>query len=72
MSPGARPGRPAAPADGILCRFATCRVDIEPASMRADALLEAGDLDGDAMYRRVLRAVENLQGTEPGPEGPVP
>ncbi len=34
--------------------------------MRADAMLEAGDLDGYAVWKRVLRAVEELQGTEPG------
>ncbi len=35
------------------------------AAMRADAVLEAGDLDGYAVWRRILRAVEELQGTEP-------
>ncbi len=34
--------------------------------MRADAMLEAGDLDGYAVWKRVLRAVEELQGVEPG------
>jgi len=43
--------------------------EIEPAIMRADALLEAGDLNGYAMWKRVSRAVAGLQGTEPGPEG---
>ena len=33
--------------------------------MRADALLEAGDLEGCAVFKRVLRAVEELQRTEP-------
>ncbi len=33
------------------------------AAMRADAMLEAGDLDGCAVWKRVLRAVEELQGT---------
>ena len=37
------------------------------AAMRADAMLEAGDLDGVATWRRILRAVEELQGTEPKP-----
>ncbi len=37
------------------------------AAMRTDAMLEKGDLDGYAVWRRVLRAVEELQGTEPGP-----
>ncbi len=35
------------------------------AAMRADAMLEAGDLDGYAVWRRVLRTVEELQGTVP-------
>ena len=33
--------------------------------MNADAMLEAGDLDGCAVFRRILRAVEELQGTVP-------
>ncbi len=33
--------------------------------MRADAMLEAGDLDGLAVWKRVLRAIEALQGTAP-------
>ena len=33
--------------------------------MRADAMLEKGDLDGYAMWKRILRAVEELQGAEP-------
>ena len=37
------------------------------AAMRADAMLEAGDLDGYAVWRRILRAVEELQGTGPEP-----
>ena len=36
------------------------------AAMRADAMLERGDLDGYAVWRRILRAVENLCRTEPG------
>ncbi len=35
------------------------------AAMRADAMLDKGDLDGYATWRRILRAVEELQGTEP-------
>ncbi len=34
------------------------------AAMRADALLEAGDLDGLATWKRILRAVEELQGAK--------
>ncbi len=41
------------------------------AAMRADELLEAGDLDGYAVWKRVLRAVEELQKTEPGSGGKV-
>ncbi len=37
------------------------------AAMRADATLEAGDLNGYAVWKRILRAVEELQGTEPKP-----
>ncbi len=37
------------------------------AAMRADAMLEAGDLDDYAVWKRVLRAVEELQGAGPGP-----
>ncbi len=36
------------------------------AAMRADELLEAGDLEGCAVFKRVLRAVEELQRAEPG------
>ncbi len=37
------------------------------AAMRADAMLEKGDLGGCAAWKRILRAVEELQGTEPKP-----
>ncbi len=33
--------------------------------MRADAMLEAGDPDGYAMWKRILKAVKELQGTVP-------
>ncbi len=36
------------------------------AAMRADAMLEAGDLDGYAVWKRILWAVEELQRAEPG------
>ncbi len=36
-------------------------------AMRADAMLEAGDLDGYAVWRRILRAVEELQRAAPKP-----
>ncbi len=35
------------------------------AAMRADAMLEAGDLGGYATWKRILKAVEELQGSEP-------
>ena len=37
------------------------------AAMRADAMLERADLDGYAAWKRILRAVEELQGTTPKP-----
>ncbi len=37
------------------------------AAMRADAMLEAGDLDGHAAWKQVLRAAGELQRTKPGP-----
>ncbi len=36
------------------------------AAMPADAMLEAGDLEGYAAWRRILRAVEELRRAEPG------
>ena len=36
-------------------------------AMRADAMLEAGDLDGYGVWKRILRAVGELQETKPGP-----
>jgi len=33
--------------------------------MRADAMLKAGILDADAVWKRILRVVEELQGTKP-------
>ena len=36
-----------------------------PAAMRTDELLDAGDLDGAAVWRRVIRAIEGLQRKEP-------
>ncbi len=35
------------------------------AALRADAMLDKGDLDGYAAWKRILRAIEELQGTEP-------
>ncbi len=35
------------------------------AAMRADAMLEAGDLDGYVVWKRILRSVEELQGVAP-------
>ena len=36
------------------------------AAMRADALLDAGDLDDYAVWKRILRAVGELQRRVPG------
>ncbi len=36
------------------------------AAMRADTMLEKGALGGYAAWKRILRAVGELQGTEPG------
>ena len=36
------------------------------AAMRADELLEAGDLDGVATWRRIIKAIEELASTERG------
>ncbi len=35
------------------------------AAMKADAMLEAGDLDGLAVWKRILRVVEDLQRKAP-------
>ena len=37
------------------------------AAMRADAMLDKGDRDGYAVWKRILGAVEELQGTAPKP-----
>ena len=37
------------------------------AAMNADAMLDKGDLDGLAVWKRILRAVEELQGVAPKP-----
>ncbi len=36
-------------------------------AMRADAILDKGDLAGYAVWKRILRAVEELQETDPAP-----
>ena len=38
------------------------------AAMRADELLDAGDLDGQAVWKRVLKAIEELRAGK-RPEG---
>ncbi len=38
---------------------------VNHAAMRADAMLEAGELDGYAVWKRILRAVEELQRAGP-------
>ena len=41
------------------------------AAIRADAMFEKNDLDGYAVWKRILRAVEELQRAEPGPGAAV-
>ena len=36
------------------------------AAMKADAMLEKGDLDGYAVWRRILRAIDEMGNTTPG------
>ena len=36
------------------------------AAMRADEMLEAGDLDGAATWRRIIKTIEELASTERG------
>jgi hypothetical protein len=35
------------------------------AAMRADAMLEKGDLDGYAVWKRILRAIDEMGNTTP-------
>jgi hypothetical protein len=39
--------------------------DIEAAT-RADELLAKGDIDGQRVWMRILRAIDDLRGVEPG------
>ena len=39
------------------------------AAMRADAMLETGDLDGLAVWKRIIRAIDEL--TSRGTPGPL-
>ncbi len=41
------------------------------AAMRADTMLDKGDLDGYAVWKRILKAVEELQRAEPEQGGKV-
>ena len=47
----------------ILIREHGAAVTLE-AAQRADAMLEKGDMEGAAVWRRVLKAVEELQRKE--------
>jgi len=40
------------------------------AAMRADAMLENGDLEGQVVWKQIVRAVEEIQRTD-GPPGEV-
>jgi hypothetical protein len=35
------------------------------ATMQADTLLSAGDMEGSATWRRIIKAIEVMQATEP-------
>ena len=35
------------------------------AAMQTDALLKAGDMDGSAKWRKIIKAIEVMQATEP-------
>ncbi len=37
------------------------------AAMQADRLLEEGAMEGSATWRRIMKAIEELQRTEPAP-----
>ena len=37
------------------------------AAMNADAMLDKGDLDGAAVWRRIVQAIEELQRARPWP-----
>ena len=39
------------------------------AAMRADELLDAGDLDGCAVWKQIIRAIEKHQDQEPPGDG---
>ncbi len=39
------------------------------AAMRADELLDKGDLDGQAVWKRIGRAIKELQDREPPTKG---
>ena len=41
------------------------------AAMRADAVLDKGELDGYAVWKRILRAVRELRRMEPATDAPV-
>ncbi len=41
------------------------------AAMQADAMLETGDFDGQAVWLRILKAIEELLNTSPGNGTPV-
>ncbi len=42
------------------------------AAMRADAMREKGDLEGQVVWKRIVRAVQDIQRAELGPGGRHP
>ena len=41
------------------------------AAMWADAMLEKGDVDRYAVWKRIVRAVEEIQRTDPADDEPI-
>ena len=41
------------------------------AAMKADDMLEKGDMDGAAVWRRIVKATEELLSTRPGDGVPI-
>ena len=41
------------------------------AAMRADELMDAGDMDGEAVWLRIVKAIEELQSEERPGDGAV-
>lgn len=53
---------------GMLVSTTTSELDIYQTAMRVDELTAAGDMDGRAVWLRVIEAVEEIQRAEPRPD----